>query len=95
MLITGGVSLIVQEGKWYLRVNIPILFRYHIDIDMTPERRERLIALIKERIYLESRGDIPIRLRYQAPNIISLNTPSVTDPVFYDGSSDLYYIPIP
>ena len=50
----GAVSLIVQEGQWYLRVNIPILLPHHTIINMPPDRRERLISLFQNEVVRRS-----------------------------------------
>ena len=59
ILSRGAISLIVQEGQWYLRVNIPILLPYHTVINVPPDRKERLITRIKNEISeISQRGGV-------------------------------------
>ena len=57
ILLRGGISLIVQEGQWYLRVNIPILLPHYTIINVPPDRKERLISLIRNEIARRARPE--------------------------------------
>jgi len=61
MISRGGLSLTVQDGQWYLRVNIPVLLPYYIDFNMPLYQRERVISLIKDNVARQAeRGRIQV-----------------------------------
>jgi hypothetical protein len=100
MFSNGGIALIVEGGEWYVCVNVPVLLRYYIHINVPPQKIKKIVSSIKEKISSKPFGPNrkPVEIVANATAAggwpLYLKTPSVVDLVFYDGSEDVFYTPV-
>ena len=105
ILSLKSISLIIREKSWFLRINIPLLLRFSMELDISVEVRENLISGIKENsaaLSVNHMDDFRTLTERAMNNrtpisrdlFFCLGAPDVHNPIPYDGKSDIMYIPV-